>query len=317
MKKFTTIVALILLLASCRDTDKKGRPLATTTSGLVSIGVDAALQPLALAEKEAFEAIYTHAQLDVHYTSENDAVEALLNDSVQLIVITRRLNPDELAVLENQKIVARELVVAREGVAVITHPANADSTITIDNLRHILRGTIDSWKQLNPASKLGKLQVVFGDPDAGIIRFLHDSVFAFQQLPPFFFAVDTDPAVVTHVSQNVDAMGMIGASWISDRDDATVNRFLETIRVAGLGNEDGEFYQPYQAYIAQGVYPLTRDVVMISREGRAGLASGFMAFVAGDKGQRVVLKAGLVPATMPVRVVEIDQKPLWNDKDNY
>lgn len=317
MNRFATIITFSLLLACCRDTDKQGRPLATTTSGSVRIAADAALQPLALAEKEAFEAIYTHAHLDVRYTSENEAVEALLNDSVQLIVITRRLNPGELAVLEKQKIVARELVVAREGVAVITHPANADSTITIDKLRHIVQGTIDSWTQLNPASPLGKLQVVFGDPDAGIIRFLHDSVFAFQQLPPFFFAVDTDPAVVQHVSQNVDAMGMIGASWISDRDDATVNRFLQTIRVAGLGNEDGEFYQPYQAYIAQGLYPLTREVVIVSGEARAGLASGFMAFVAGDKGQRVVLKAGLVPATMPVRVVEINQKSLWNDKDNY
>jgi phosphate transport system substrate-binding protein len=36
-----------------------------------------------------------------------------------------------------------------------------------------------------------------------------------------------------------------------------------------------------------------------------GLGSGFLTYVANDKGQRVVLKAGLVPATMPVRIVEI------------
>jgi phosphate transport system substrate-binding protein len=50
---------------------------------------------------------------------------------------------------------------------------------------------------------------------------------------------------------------------------------------------------------------------MVSREARAGLASGFIAFVAGEKGQRVVLKAGLVPATMPVRIVEVNNKPLF------
>jgi phosphate transport system substrate-binding protein len=33
-------------------------------------------------------------------------------------------------------------------------------------------------------------------------------------------------------------------------------------------------------------------------------------FVASDKGQRVVLKAGLVPATMPLRIVEVSQEPL-------
>ena len=69
------------------------------------------------------------------------------------------------------------------------------------------------------------------------------------------------------------------------------------------------FYQPYQAYMAQGKYPLLRDVVMISREARSGLASGFMAFVASDKGQRIVLKSGLVPATMPIRIIEVNHEP--------
>jgi phosphate transport system substrate-binding protein len=49
---------------------------------------------------------------------------------------------------------------------------------------------------------------------------------------------------------------------------------------------------------------------MVSREARSGLASGFIAYVASDKGQRVVLKLGLVPATMPIRIVEVNHLPL-------
>ena len=84
----------------------------------------------------------------------------------------------------------------------------------------------------------------------------------------------------------------------------TANSFLKTVHVAGI-SRDSAFYQPYQAYIAQKLYPLTRNVIIISREARSGLGSGFLTYVASDKGQRVVLKAGLVPATMPVRIVEI------------
>jgi phosphate transport system substrate-binding protein len=51
---------------------------------------------------------------------------------------------------------------------------------------------------------------------------------------------------------------------------------------------------------------LYRTVYIISREARAGLGSGFTAFVAGDKGQRIILKSGLVPATAPIRIVEIN-----------
>ncbi len=60
--------------------------------------------------------------------------------------------------------------------------------------------------------------------------------------------------------------------------------FLGSITVVGL-KKDGqnEYYKPYQAYIAQKLYPLTRDIVINIREGRAGLGTGFTSFVAGEK----------------------------------
>jgi phosphate transport system substrate-binding protein len=57
--------------------------------------------------------------------------------------------------------------------------------------------------------------------------------------------------------------------------------------------------------VALKQYPLRRQVIIISREARTGLGSGFATFVASDKGQRIILKAGMVPAKMPVRIVEV------------
>jgi len=68
--------------------------------------------------------------------------------------------------------------------------------------------------------------------------------------------------------------------------------------------EGVEFTKPYQAYIADKSYPFIREVYMISRETFTGLGSGFISFVASDPGQRIILKSKLVPATMPVRLVE-------------
>jgi phosphate transport system substrate-binding protein len=115
--------------------------------------------------------------------------------------------------------------------------------------------------------------------------------------------------VVEYISHNPKAIGLIDVSWISDSDDSTANSFLSSIRVMGI-SDDSAFYQPYQAYIAQEKYPLRRDVVAISREARTGLASGFLAFLASEKGQRIVLKSGLVPATMPIRIIEVNHEPL-------
>jgi phosphate transport system substrate-binding protein len=136
----------------------------------------------------------------------------------------------------------------------------------------------------------------------------------FDSLQKNWFALKGNSAVIDYVSKKPEALGLIDVSWISDRDDSTANKFLDAVRVVRISGDSGSF-QPYQAYIAQGRYPLKRDVVMISREAKTGLASGFMSFIAGEKGQRIILKAGLVPATMPVRIVEIDRDPISISKE--
>ena len=165
-----------------------------------------------------------------------------------------------------------------------------------------------SWKNLKVKGKSAPVEIVFDSPNSGIVKYLKDSVLHINQLPPNCFAVTTSEAVIDYVTKKDNAIGLIGASWISDSNDSTANVFLKAVRVAGISTDStGEYYQPYQAYIAQGTYKLTRNIMIISREPRSGLGSGFMSFVASDKGQRVVLKAGLVPVTMPIRIIEVNQ----------
>ena len=67
-------------------------------------------------------------------------------------------------------------------------------------------------------------------------------------------------------------------------------------------------FQPYQAYMATGEYPLSRNVYAILSEPRNGLATGFTRFLAGYKAQRVILRAGLVPATQSLRIVNVREE---------
>jgi phosphate transport system substrate-binding protein len=115
--------------------------------------------------------------------------------------------------------------------------------------------------------------------------------------------------VVDFVSANANTIGLIGVSWISDSRDPKSLTFLEKIKVAAISTEDvptaKNAYQPFQAYIATGKYPLTRFLYMILSEPRPGLGSGFTSFVAGDKGQRIILKTGILPYLEPVRIVHV------------
>lgn len=107
------------------------------------------------------------------------------------------------------------------------------------------------------------------------------------------------------MKNNPSALGIISVNWVSDKQDSISERFLESVRIMEVGTDPKNFCKPYQGYIAERSYPFCRDVYMISRETFSGLGTGFVSFVAGDQGQRIILKSGLVPATMPVRLIEI------------
>jgi phosphate transport system substrate-binding protein len=156
-------------------------------------------------------------------------------------------------------------------------------------------------------SNADSIIVVFDNKHSSNARFLKEKFLGEAPFPPNVFAVNSNTEVINYVSQNKRALGVIGVNWISDKNDTMVHNFLGKIRVVSLtppgSGRNAEYYQPYQAYVALKQYPLTRDVYCISAEAWTGLGTGFASFVASDKGQMIVRRAGMLPATIPVRIV--------------
>jgi phosphate transport system substrate-binding protein len=239
-------------------------------------------------------------------------MDALMRDSVKVAIVTRRLTQDEKNTLKQQQGTGREADVAISGVALIVNRANRDTTISVSQLKGILDGNVKQWKQLGGKSN-DDINVVFDSPTSGLIRYLKDSVANVNVLPKNCFAVNSNEAVVDYVSKNENALGLIGLEWISDKDDSTSNNFLGRIKVMAVARDSTPF-QPYQAYLALKQYPLMRKITIINRESHTGLGHGFASFFASEPGQRIVLKSGLVPATMPLRVVEINKESFEIEK---
>src|SRR5688500_3192951 len=301
------LLTIALLLSGCRDRDKQGRILDSPTSGFIKIAVDESLKPLIEAEVATFEGLYERADIEALYYPEADAIDALMKDSVRVAVVTRRFTQEEKDYFKNIRITPTELDIAISAVALIVHRGNADTLINMDQIKSLLQGKINRWSQLGSKNQAG-IEIVFDNPNSGLIRHLKDSVADVETLPANTFAVENNEAVIDYVSENKNAIGLIGLEWISDKDDSTSNSFLGRIKVMSVAG-DSTHFKPYQAYLALKYYPLSRRITMLSREARSGLGSGFMAFVASERGQRIVLKAGLVPVTMPLRVVEINRRP--------
>lgn len=302
-------VLVLCALVACEKKDKKGNVLDTPTTGTLRIMVDEGYKPIIETSIDVFDSVYRRAHIVPTYTSEGEAVAALLRDSVQLIVITRKLNSDELARFQSRGFEPKTTPIAHDALAFILHPSNLDTVLTTDQLRDIISGKAQDWKQVNPQSKLGKVVMVFDNPSSGTVRYAKDSIGGVADLPVNASALNTNAEVINYVANQPGAIGIIGANWISDTDDKGVQKFRQEIRIVDVARAVGkEGFGPYQAYLATGDYPFKRTVYVINSQARQGLGLGFSAYLAGGDGQRIVLKDGLLPAQMPPRLIKASRK---------
>jgi len=304
-------LGLFPFFSACKSGPEKPTFSDTPTSGEITVVCDESYQPLISVESDTFHSIYQYAQVHVKYLPEGEAFKELVtNDSIRLIISSRKLNKSEEEYFNGRKIIPRVTKVAIDAVALVINNENTDSLIKFEQLKNIISGQYKSWKQLNPASALDSMVIVFDKSGSANARYLQETFnLDRSSLPVNWFATNSNADVADYVSKNKNAIGVISVNWISDRDDPMTDQFLSKIRVVELSPPDTsqfskEFFKPYQAYIALHQYPLIRDVYMISREGRNGLGTGFAAFVAGDQGQRIIRLMGMLPATMPVRLIQ-------------
>jgi phosphate transport system substrate-binding protein len=298
MMKIKNIISLFPLLLffyfGCNGSDS---PDDTPTYGQISISVDETFKPLIDSEIFTFEGIYNYADVDVSYKTEMEAFNDLMNDTIRLIIVPRQLNKDELKEFEKWEIVPKVTKIAYDAVALIGSKDLKDSTLTLDEIKTLLSdGSVSSFKNV---------KVVFDNNNSSTINFLKEKT-GVQTLSSNCYALTSNNAVLDYIAKEKNSIGVIGVNWISDRDDTTNLSFLKSVKVMEISvNESSEYFKPYQAYIAQKIYPLWREVYIISKEAYTGLGTGLTAFIASERGQRIVLKFGLVPATMPVRLVEL------------
>ena len=311
MNKFKlSIFIFVLILCSCKP-KIKDKYTDTYASGEIAIAVDENFRPIIQEEIDVFENMYSKASIVPNYTNEVNAINLLLKDSVRVAIATRPLSLKEITFLNSKKFYPHSYKLATDAVALIINKSNPDSLITMGQIKRILSGEISEWKEIYPTSKLGKFQIVFDNSNSSTMRYAIDSIRNGQPLKAKqIFAQNTNPEVIDYVSKTPNAIGIIGVNWLGNHKKDTTNlSFKDEIRVMAVSGElkatVANSYKPFQAYLFYGYYPLTRTIYVIINDPRGSLPSGFTSFLTSDRGQRIILKSGLLPATQPIRIVHV------------
>jgi phosphate transport system substrate-binding protein len=300
------VFALMIFFVSCINETRV--PDESPTRGNIKIISDESFQPLIDAEVSTFTQLYDNAKIKASYKPEVDVINDFMNDSVKVIVTSRRLTEDQIQYLRDTLVIARTTTFAYDALALITNKENMDTILKYKAVKDIFMGEASVWKDINPKSKLGEIKVVFDNNKSGNIRYFKELFEIKTGLPYNFYSLNSNAEVIDFVSRNPNALGIISVNWISDKDDSLSMSFVKRINVVGVSQQlvdDGSYYRPQPGFIYYKTYPFVREIYLISRESFKGLGSGFIQWATAEQGQRIVLKAGLVPATMPIRIVQI------------
>jgi len=298
--KLIVIVAFAFCTtAGCSDSSNGNQPRETTTSGKIHVSADESFKPVIDSQVQVFESLHPKADIVMHYKSEAECLKDLDNDSIRMVIVTRGINrPEQDRLRKKLNFNASFGAIAFDAIAVITNNASADTVFTMQDIRSIAQGT----------SGFKYKMLLDGTSSTSTVRFVMDSLLNGKPLSPNIVAAQNSPAVIDYVSANNDAIGLIGVSWVGNKNDPQVLSFLDRVKIAAIECRgcNGTYVKPYQANIAGGRYPMVRPLYYILKENFDGLGSGFVNHLIYEKGQLIFQRAYLLPARMQFEVREME-----------
>ena len=298
--KLCAVVISLFLVISCKNSTDSNQE--TILKGNATLLVDATLMPVMEDQVQIFESRYD-ATIKMNVHSEAEVIQSLVKDTSSIAVLSRKLNADEMKIFANRKIIPKTTPFALDAVALITNRNSSDTLVAIKDVVNFMKGDF--------SSKIKGL--VFDNPNSSTVRYMNKLAGLTSIPQKGVFSFGTNNEVIKFVSQNEGMIGVVGLNWLT-QPRPEMQQYVDKVAALSVkGYNQNDFYAPDQNNIAEGKYILARELYIVNCQGFSGLGMGFASFVAGDIGQRIILKSGLLPYKVPPRKLSI-RKQISNDK---
>ncbi|POY40475.1 phosphate ABC transporter substrate-binding protein [Flavobacterium alvei] len=302
ISKFFVLGFVCVLFVMCNKSDQSKNDKETILKGSATIYVDETLTPIIEDQVAVFESKYD-AKIKLVSKSESELVVSLVKEKSGIAILSRNLTLNENKIFEQKKITPKITKFATDAIAFISNKSNKDTLIELKSVIEFMQG-----KQ---SAKIKGL--VFDNPNSSTVRLMSELAKVNKIPEKGVYSFKTNEEVIKFVAKNEGMIGVIGLNWLT-QPMPDMQEFVDKVNVLSVkGSKSNNYYFPSQNNIAEGKYPLARDLYIINAQGFSGLGMGFSSFVAGDIGQRIILKSGLLPVMMPGRKINIRNK-ISNDK---
>ena len=161
-------------------------------------------------------------------------------------------------------------VVARDGVALIVHPTNPITGLTLIQAYELFSGRTVDWEQVGGVS--GLVQVVSREDGSGTRTAFETMVMNEDPVTLTALVMPNSQAMADYVARDPRALGYVSMAY--------VNGQVRAVAVEGL--------LPTPENVSRGEYHLTRELIFLSRQDASPPAQEFLDFALSPAGQSIV-----------------------------
>lgn len=298
MKKYKFILGLSLIIIlgifSCEKYNKD-KNIDSLTKGEVCVYVDESLFPIIEEQKIVFESQYPEAKIKLIAKPELEISKLALEGNADFAILARDINKKELEYYQNKKARTKRTPIAFDAVTVIANKETSIDKISANQIEKLYKGTSNEF------------DLVFDNANSSTINYFLNK-YNLKELPKNnITALNNNNEVIKFVSENKNVLGFVGVNWVTF-PEGYEDKTMENVKILKLVVDDKNEIYPSQSDMSIKKYPFVRTVYMLNFKGRKGLGMGFASFIAGEVGQRIILKSGLLPFEIPTREIKVRKK---------
>ncbi|MFO7951140.1 MAG: phosphate ABC transporter substrate-binding protein [Candidatus Fermentibacteraceae bacterium] len=238
----------------------------------INIAGSTTVQPLAELFGEAFEANHDGVRIIVQGGGSSVGVRSAVNGTADIGNASREVKDSEFEAYPG--IVVH--TVARDGIAIVTHPDVPVDGLTLEEARAIFAGRITSWSELGGPDRM--ITVIAREEGSGTRAAFEDMVMDEDLICAGAMLLPSNGAVRTAVSTTPDCIGFLSFGYLDDQ--------VKAIAIDGV--------EATVDNASNGTYPVVRPLNMITDGEPAGMVAEFLEFALSADGQAIVEDEGYI-----------------------
>jgi phosphate transport system substrate-binding protein len=234
---------------------------------------------------EAFMNQNPNAEVAVTGGGSGTGIAALINGTTDICAASREMKDKEKELAKEKGAEAKEVIVARDGIAVVVNPKNPIKELNMQQLAQIFTGVTTQWNQLGGFDE--EILVFSRESSSGTYVFFQEHVLKNKDYTPKAKLMPATSAIIESVSSDKGAIGYVGLGYALAAGDK-----VKILAVKADSNSPAVI--PSDQTVINGSYPVARPLYLYVSNKASQNATAFVDFCMSDAGQTIVRESGYV-----------------------